>query len=718
MNTTERIPLDRLNAVKNMTYDKFKTITPKCKSEKERKEYFNKVKDYVKHSIRAGGVSSKNYFFVEGGTFGRMYSGSSIQGICADIRGFLFRDITTDIDVENCHPKLLEYICKKNKIDCPQLSYYNQNRKQILDRIPNGKELFLKSVNSDKKNTTCKDEVFKGFDKEMKVIQQKLYTLPCYADIVQTIPKDRTYNCLGSSINRILCKYENDVLQLMLKYLPNKNIEVCSAMFDGAMVYGNHYHNETLLKELENEIKEYDLALKYKEHSHILQLDDFPSDDEDEKQMSDKDATAELIKVYPHWKMCGSLYVFDERTGMWSTDPNIHIFYIMKYASGLHSTKLSLIKNVLGMLPSQVHSSDWMEKMEDSSLGFLLFKNGIYSFKHHFKEKFDPNILFFHRIEYDYSETGYDIKERIFYQQHGEEMGNYLIELLARALAGDCLKNISFCLGTTNGGKSRFASILQTSLGGYVGTFQGECFAQNNSTADEASKNRWLLDISKKRIAYSNEIKTDCILNGNYMKKVSSGEDRLIGRGHYQAEQTFKCHFLPLIFANDLPQIKPFDEAMDARTVVFPFDKQYSMNPSDGQLQADPNLSQEMETVEFKLSVLHTLLNAYKEFLIRGKLPIPEKSRQSRKEWIDAEPNLMESFKQTFEFTNSTDDWILSSELVEWVKSRGITITKLGRDINKYAETYKFENVKMKPKKVDGKTCNCWFGIRGTLLLE
>ena len=151
MNVTERIPLDRLNSAKNMTYDQFKTITPKCKSEKERKEYFNNVKNYLKNSIRAEGVSVKNYFFVEGGKFGRMYCGSAIQGICADIRGFLFRDLTTDIDVENCHPKLLEYICKKNDIECPQLSYYNQNRKKILDRIPNGKELFLKSVNSDKK---------------------------------------------------------------------------------------------------------------------------------------------------------------------------------------------------------------------------------------------------------------------------------------------------------------------------------------------------------------------------------------------------------------------------------------------------------------------------------------------------------------------------------------------------------------------------------------
>ena len=264
MNCIERIPLERLNAVKNMTYDQFKIITPKIKSEKERKEAFNKVKDYAKSSIRANGISSKNYYFVEGGKFGRMYGCSSIQGIKSDIRGFLFRDFTTDIDVENCHPKLLEHICKKNEIDCPHLCYYNQNRKNILDRIPDGKDLFLKSVNSDKKNQTCKDDFFKKFDTEMKKIQQKLYSMPCYDYIVQTIPADRTYNCMGSNINRILCMYENEVLQKIIKHLTSKNIEICSAMFDGCMVYGNHYHNTVLLAELMEEVKEYDLVLKYK----------------------------------------------------------------------------------------------------------------------------------------------------------------------------------------------------------------------------------------------------------------------------------------------------------------------------------------------------------------------------------------------------------------------------------------------------------------------
>ena len=59
MEFTERLPIERLNALKNITYAMFKELTPRCKTEKERKEYFKRVKDYTKNSIRAKGVSKK-----------------------------------------------------------------------------------------------------------------------------------------------------------------------------------------------------------------------------------------------------------------------------------------------------------------------------------------------------------------------------------------------------------------------------------------------------------------------------------------------------------------------------------------------------------------------------------------------------------------------------------------------------------------------------------
>jgi hypothetical protein len=59
--------------------------------------------------------------------------------------------IYIDIDIENCHPKILEQICHHNNISTQYLSEYNNNREQHLLNVMNAytcsrdeaKKLFL-----------------------------------------------------------------------------------------------------------------------------------------------------------------------------------------------------------------------------------------------------------------------------------------------------------------------------------------------------------------------------------------------------------------------------------------------------------------------------------------------------------------------------------------------------------------------------------------------
>jgi hypothetical protein len=64
------------------------------------------------------------------------------------------------------------------------------------------------------------------------------------------------------------------------------------------------------------------------------------------------------------------------------------------------------------------------------------------------------------------------------------------------------------------------------------------------------------------------------------------------------------------------------------------------------------------------------------------------------------EPNLMDSFKQMFEITNVMTDKVPSSKITDWIKGKDITMTKFGRDLNMYAESKTFHNVKSIPKKI------------------
>jgi hypothetical protein len=145
-------------------------------------------------------------------------------------------DTTTDIDMKNCHPVILEFLCKKHSIDCPNLSYYIQNRDDILLRLGSQyKTEFLKAVNSDKLNKKITDKFFKDFDKECKDIQKKICELEEYQYITKHVPECKTYNWFGSAINRILCTCENEILQVIVNNLTSMHIEICALMFDGCL---------------------------------------------------------------------------------------------------------------------------------------------------------------------------------------------------------------------------------------------------------------------------------------------------------------------------------------------------------------------------------------------------------------------------------------------------------------------------------------------------
>ena len=224
MELIERIPLTPLHYLTTLTFSDFKSLGL-CKSESknddDRKQNYNYVISYCKGLIKAKGELKRVYAYTDPTPLevgGRLYSGLSIQGVSSKIRGFLLHGVTTDIDMKNAHPVILRYICKLHDISCPNLEYYINNRDEILSKFDEkGKTEFLKAVNSDKTNNKIKDKFYKDFDKECKNIQKSITQLKEYKHIVDTVPTTKKYNWLGSAINRVLCVYENKILQEIQK---------------------------------------------------------------------------------------------------------------------------------------------------------------------------------------------------------------------------------------------------------------------------------------------------------------------------------------------------------------------------------------------------------------------------------------------------------------------------------------------------------------------
>lgn len=290
MEFVERIPLKKLHYLLTLKFNEYKAYDKSSsKNDDERKKNYEKMRKFCECFIKANGEIKRLYKFTgkhnwgdnsEGS--GRLFAdGNGIQGLPKKIRGFLLDGITTDIDMVNAHPVILRYLCRINNLPHPQLNMYIENRDEILAQFPDretGKTLFLKATNDEKLNKKEKNAVFKEYDKEMKEIQKTLTKLTCYTNIVADVPENRIYNWYGSAVNRIMCFFENQILQVILSELNKLNIEICAPMFDGCMSYGIHY--EELLTTLENAINKkfpnLDMKLSLKDHcKDIVMPDDF-----------------------------------------------------------------------------------------------------------------------------------------------------------------------------------------------------------------------------------------------------------------------------------------------------------------------------------------------------------------------------------------------------------------------------------------------------------
>jgi len=248
----------------------------------ERRVKYDMLIGYTKALIKCKGEISRIYSFTEknpSGVGGRLYSGNSLQGLAKQFRGFLCDKIITDIDMKNAHPTIARYICKLNGFACPQLEYYINNREEVLSQFgADGKDKFLCALNNDKVNKKETNQFLRDFDKECKEIQKLITGLSEYKYIVDSVPESRIHNWLGSAFNRIMCVYENKILQSLIGILNKKEIEVCALCFDGLLMYGDHYDDIELIKEIESTISaEYvglNMKWAFKQHYSDLCLPD------------------------------------------------------------------------------------------------------------------------------------------------------------------------------------------------------------------------------------------------------------------------------------------------------------------------------------------------------------------------------------------------------------------------------------------------------------
>ena len=295
MEITERISLRPIHWLSQLSYTEFvdKCLNKNKKYTKEEcKIKYSILQQFCQTNLKTSGVTKRIYSYSTGSS-GRLFSGGSLQGVPSTIRGLFMRNgIGTDIDMSNAHPVILQYICKLHNIQCPQLEYYINHRDECLSKFESreiGKISYLTALNKDtiNRNKGLPPD-FKKYDVEIKQIQKKLIQIENYRELIDSVPNDKTYNKLGSAINRIMCHYENIILQHAIHIVNQKNIEIAILMFDGLMIYGDYYKNKGLLEDIryyvETQMPGLNMKWTYKEHNIEINVpDDFVSPSSIEK---------------------------------------------------------------------------------------------------------------------------------------------------------------------------------------------------------------------------------------------------------------------------------------------------------------------------------------------------------------------------------------------------------------------------------------------------
>lgn len=606
MELIERIPLEEINFLNEMDLKTFKLYTMNCKNEDERKIKFDIMKSFCQTNIKTRGETKRVYSFTQSTPLevgGRLYCGNSIQSLPKDIRGLLLRKVSTDGDMRNAHPVILKYICTINKIPCPNLSWYIDHRDEILTNFgEDGKIAFLKAVNDDKLNKKISDPFFKDFDKECKQIQKTITGLQCYKHISDSVPPVRTHNWLGSAINRILCVFENKILQEVIHVCNQQQIEICSLMFDGLMMYGNHYENTELLTAIENHINSVfeglNMKFAYKGHSNLIQIPvDFKIRDLQEKPQTDNvfvsndnEACNIIFELLADTLIFVSDRFYYKHVNCWINSPTTIDALILTTITSSNIYKnnkngdlvpyaqnTKTAKNIRELLYAKVRINcnntikySWFHSSTKKKIcfedGVLDFKTRTFTLWENIEEPIytttiikRPYMTYFNNPNREYIDK---IKNNIFTNLFGNKT-KLALQFFSRAIAG-CNedKNFMSYMGNRDCGKGILYECFTNAFEDYVTSFSLEnmmCRRESNKGSDTAKENAWLLDLEFARLAVAQE--TDHNENGNIkqslkvsnkmMKSIMSGGDVLEGRRLYEQITKFTIDTTLAVFGNN-----------------------------------------------------------------------------------------------------------------------------------------------------------------------
>ena len=652
------------------------------------------------------------------------------------VKGALCAKYYKDVDIDNAHPMFLLYEFNKNKFNIEYLKKYVNNRDSYFESFAkagvtrfNAKILLMKILYGGSLKSWCNEynfdiekipDDFIKLQSEINVNTSKILKLVDYEKYFNHAVNEKGqtyYNLNGTALSFLAQTIECKMLLLMKLFFEESGFTVGALIHDGLHVEKKGL-NKTILKKCSDylfEKSDIRVGLSFKD----FQVDESLKDCyicENQYEAS----------IYISDKLKNDLIICDEllfmkKNRIWTMNPKtvkrylqdiIPTYNILTPILNGYAPCNKTTKNINDLIQLSRGKDDplFMNKLFDSNLLKLCFDDGYYDFKlAKFIKGFD-NVMttkkisrgFPIKIQEDIDTVFKEVLNPIF--NDNIELRDYFIYYIARGLAGHIEdKTWAVGQGERNCGKGCLGDLLKNAFEGYVKTTNSENFImKQGAKGDEAKNLSWLMDFCFTRLMITNEITIDSkgsyILNGNMIKKISSGGDSIEARKNFQDEVIFKVQCRPILFCNDLPGIEPKDALSTLTKFEFPcqfvkdadLKKDNELNPLAVFKETDDQIKNKCKTDKFINAFIHIIIDSYHTNLI-----VPECVKSSTAELNSDDGNDTDIILKLFNYNASGKEKckdihnlikskyklaISSQKIFKILKSKGIVKQNSGSD--------------------------------------
>jgi hypothetical protein len=606
------------------------------------------------------------------GGIGRWFAKNapSIQRMPRKVRHTLCRGIWLDIDFVNCHPVLLQQMCRKEGIPCQHLARYNKSREDMLLDIvqfegstfnrDNAKKAILKALNGGHTEGINVDW-WPAMCAEFKSIAHSIANLECHSKKRKNALQRDMRNIDARTMNLALCSEENRCLEQLYNLLFENNCIIdrsCVLIFDGIQILDTPRTRELVcncefLEKASRFIMEsagWQLSIKVKDFDEGYALPEgYDSDVVDcivIESGDDKTAAEEFLKLHCHrlarcrdhtfWLQDG-VYIHNAkavREALVSCISEMNICVRGRHGLTQYSRSLKHAEDCAQMVLSntKIIRNDFIEHLWNSNLGYLAFDNGVFSFQQQSllqtPEELD-NICFTMRIPRQYPavidpDVLQALMDRVLIPILPDaQQRNYFLHCVSRALAGEVFdKRWYVLIGERNSGKGVLCLLLELAFGGFVQTINAEnLLCARFGNGDTAKKQSWMSPLEFVRVAFSNEVSGDVgriKIDGNMVKRMASGGDSVEVRTNYKDEERKKLQCTMFLCCNEFPQIAPADayETLEVFNFQTKFVDQETFESAGPKRQrhwmmSDPGLKKWIRQPEVVDAFTHVVLKAY-----------------------------------------------------------------------------------------------------------